>query len=143
MGLCDEADRVRIGVALEEALVNALYHGNLEVSSTLLETDYKAYCELVERRRQEPPYSTRKIHVTADMNREKAVFVIRDEGPGFNPAALPDPTEPANLEKASGRGVLLMRTFLDEVIYNARGNEVTLVKRCESDGVEMLAVEDE
>jgi len=58
--------------------------------------------------------------------------VVRDEGSGFDPAALPDPTAPANLERVSGRGVLLLRTFMDEVIYNELGNAVTLVKRCHS-----------
>ncbi len=55
--------------------------------------------------------------------------MIRDQGRGFDPNSLPDPTDPANLEKAAGRGVLLMRSFMDEVSYNDRGNSVTLVKR--------------
>jgi len=128
LGVSDESDRVRIGIALEEALVNAFYHGNLEVSSDLRETDYEAYQTLLDTRTHQEPYSLRKIHVEAKLSRERAEFVIRDEGQGFNPNDLPDPTDPANLEKVSGRGVLLMRTFMDEVTYNERGNEVTLVK---------------
>jgi anti-sigma regulatory factor (Ser/Thr protein kinase) len=62
------------------------------------------------------------------------VFVIRDEGPGFNPEMIPDPTAPANLSKASGRGILLMRTFVDDMHYNATGNELTLVKRLPTNG---------
>ncbi|MEM8681572.1 MAG: ATP-binding protein, partial [Planctomycetota bacterium] len=58
-----------------------------------------------------------------------AEFVIEDEGPGFDPTRLPDPTDPANLERVSGRGVLLMRTFMDEVEYSERGNRVILRKR--------------
>lgn len=129
MGLCDEADRTRLGVALEEALVNALYHGNLEVSSELRESDYEAYYELVSQRRNSPPFCDRRIRVQARLDHEQATFVIRDEGPGFNPDAVADPTDSSNLEKVSGRGLFLMRTFLDEVRYNDRGNEVTLVKR--------------
>jgi anti-sigma regulatory factor (Ser/Thr protein kinase) len=116
-------------VALEEALANALYHGNLEVSSSLREDDDRAYYALVEQRVRESPYRDRRIHVEAKLSREQAVFVIRDEGCGFDPALLPDPTDPANLEKSSGRGVLLMRTFMDEVCYNNVGNQVTLCKR--------------
>ncbi len=56
-------------------------------------------------------------------------YVIRDEGPGFNPAALPDPTDPTQLEKATGRGLYLIRTFMDEVQHNATGTEITMVKR--------------
>lgn len=128
LGVCDESDQVRIGIALEEALVNAFYHGNLEVSSELRESDYDAYQALLESRCQEEPYSLRKIHVEAKLSPERAEFVIMDEGKGFDPNALPDPTDPANLEKVSGRGVLLMRTFMDEISYNDKGNQVTLVK---------------
>ncbi len=55
--------------------------------------------------------------------------MIRDEGSGFDRSELPDPTDPENLLKSSGRGVMLMQTFMDEVIFNDRGNEVTLIKR--------------
>ena len=130
IGLCDESDRMRVGVALEEALVNALYHGNLEVNSHLREQDYDAYQALADARAGEVPYCNRRIHVEAQITAEQAQFVIRDEGPGFNPDDLPDPTDPANLERVSGRGVLLMRTFMDRVEYNDIGNEVTLVKDC-------------
>lgn len=131
MGLCDEAERTRIGVALEEALANALYHGNLEVGSQLREEDSQAYCGLVEQRRRQAPYRARRIHVEATLSRKQASVVVRDEGSGFDASALPDPTQPGNLEKVSGRGVLLMRTFMDEVIYNELGNAVMLIKRCD------------
>ena len=133
LDVCDEADRTRIGVALEEALANALYHGNLEVGSELRGEDDKAYHTLIVGRAQQTPYQGRRIHVEAKLSREDATFVIRDEGSGFDPSALPDPTEPANLEKASGRGLLLMRTFMDEVAYNDAGNAVTLTKRRHAD----------
>ena len=57
--------------------------------------------------------------------------MIRDEGPGFDTTTLPDPTDPANLEKRSGRGLLLIKAFMSEVRHNARGNEVTLIRRPE------------
>jgi anti-sigma regulatory factor (Ser/Thr protein kinase) len=62
------------------------------------------------------------------LSRQEAEFVIRDEGPGFAPDKLPDPTDTSNLERSSGRGVLLMRAFMDEVSFNAQGNEVTMRK---------------
>jgi anti-sigma regulatory factor (Ser/Thr protein kinase) len=58
----------------------------------------------------------------------RAAVVVRDEGPGFDPARIPDPTDPDNLERLTGRGILLMRTFMDEIRYNDAGNEVTMVK---------------
>lgn len=129
MDLCDDAENTRVGVALEEALANALYHGNLEVGSELRETDDKTYWALAQERSKQPPYCDRRIHVTVELSREKAAFVIRDDGSGFDLSVLPDPTDPANLEKASGRGILLMRAFMDEVSYNEKGNMVTLIKR--------------
>lgn len=129
IGLGDEVDRMQIGVALEEALTNSLYHGNLEMSSDLREQDFAAYYATYEDRAKQPPFAERKIYIDASISRDEAEFVIRDEGPGFDPASLPDPRDPANLERLSGRGVLLMRTFMDEVAYNAAGNEVRMVKR--------------
>lgn len=133
IGVCNDADRTRFGVALEEALTNALYHGNLEVSSELRESDTNAYYEMVERRRHQSPYQERRIEVQARLACNEAVFVVRDGGPGFDLSALPDSTDPANLEKVSGRGILLMRSFMDQVLHNAAGNVVTLVKRSGSD----------
>ncbi|MHC4406718.1 MAG: ATP-binding protein [Planctomycetota bacterium] len=132
MGLCDEAEQTRVAVALEEALVNALYHGNLGLTSELREHDRSEYDTLVARRREQTPYQDRRIHVEARLSRDEAVFVVQDEGLGFDPSSLPDPTDPASLERACGRGVLIMRTLMDEVTYNGDGNAVTLVKRCES-----------
>lgn len=132
--LCDETGRIRVGIALEEALLNALYHGNLELkteelrdaSSELLNQGVPG---LIESRRQQDPYRQRKIYVTARVTPDEATFVIRDEGSGFDSHSIPDPADPASLERASGRGLVLMRTFLDRVSYNDVGNEVTLVKR--------------
>jgi CheY-like chemotaxis protein/anti-sigma regulatory factor (Ser/Thr protein kinase) len=129
LGLCDEADRMRVGVALEEALLNAIYHGNLEVDSVLREVDDETFYHQVELRQTQAPYQGRRLHVRVELTRDEARYVIRDEGPGFDVSILPDPTDPINLGKVSGRGVLLMRTFMDEVLYNSAGNEVTLVKR--------------
>lgn len=138
-GLCDQIERVRLGIALEEALVNALYHGNLEVDSGMVEDDHDAYYALVEERSQLAPYNRRQIEIDLKVSPEEAVISIRDEGPGFDPHSLPDPTDPVNLDKVSGRGLLLMRTFVDELSFNDRGNQVTLVKRRRTNDVESLS----
>ena len=124
-----ESERIRIGVALEEALLNAFYHGNLEVSSKLREDDYDLYYSLAKQRCSEQPYADRKITVQCKFDEVAIVVTITDEGPGFDPSLLPDPRDPENLERPSGRGLLLMKTFLDEVEYNAKGNEVRMIKR--------------
>ncbi|HUG93927.1 MAG TPA: response regulator [Planctomycetaceae bacterium] len=129
MRFCDETERLRIGVALEEALLNAYYHGNLEVSSKLREEDHNAYYDLARDRAERPPWGDRRIHVYARFSPDETVYQIRDEGPGFDPTSLPDPTDPANLERPCGRGLLLMQTFMDQVTFNDTGNQVTMVKR--------------
>lgn len=137
MRICEPSEGLRVGIALEEALLNAFYHGNLEVSSDLREQDYQSYYDLARDRTHEKPFMDRRIHVTAKLSRQEAVYVIRDDGPGFNPASLPDPTDPANLERPYGRGLMLMRTFMDDITYNATGNVVRLVKRGASSSSDM------
>ncbi len=126
-----ENDRLRIGIALEEALLNALYHGNLEVSSDLREQGNSEYEALAKSRMSLDPYQSRSLHVEVRLTPQEANFVVRDEGPGFDPSDIPDPTDPEYLERPSGRGMLLMKSFMDETIYNDIGNSVTLVKKAE------------
>jgi anti-sigma regulatory factor (Ser/Thr protein kinase)/FixJ family two-component response regulator len=128
-GITSEQEQLRVAVALEEALLNAMIHGNLQVGSELRERSDDAFRRLVERRRMEPEYASRRVRLSCEVDGERARIVIRDEGPGFDVASLPDPCDPEYVLRASGRGVLLMRTFMDEVVYNAAGNEVTLIKR--------------
>lgn len=93
-----------IRLALGEALINAVKHGN----------------------RFDP---AKKIKVCAEVSRRRASVSVADEGEGFDPAAVPDPTADENLEKPCGRGIMLMRTYMDEVVYNPRGNEVRITKQ--------------
>jgi serine/threonine-protein kinase RsbW len=100
----DEAERFAIKLALEEAINNAIKHGN-----------------------KGDPRKT--VDVSYDIDGEHAMIIIADEGKGFDPETVPDPTADENLEKPSGRGVMLMRAYMDEVTFNKAGNCVTLVKR--------------
>jgi CheY-like chemotaxis protein len=127
--LCDETEMMRVAIAVQETLVNAIDHGNLEVGSELRQQNNKSYQELIQARRQQKPYKDRRVFLGARISPAEAVFTIRDEGPGFNPADLPDPADPAQLERIGGRGLLLVRTFMDQVYHNESGNAITLVKR--------------
>jgi CheY-like chemotaxis protein len=129
MKLCNQNEKTRIGVALEEAMLNGLYHGNLEVSSDLKQDGSDAFQRLAQDRRKALPYCDRRLFVGVNLTTSEARFEIRDEGPGFDPNSLPDPTDPENLLKASGRGILLIRTFMDEVQYSPTGNQMTMLKR--------------
>jgi anti-sigma regulatory factor (Ser/Thr protein kinase) len=123
------AHETQVSVALHEALLNAIIHGNLEVSSRLREEDGRAFEALVELRRLDPRFGSRIVRVECRVQLGEVQYVIADEGPGFDVSRLPDPTSPGRVQLCSGRGVHLMRTFMDFVAYNDRGNEVTLVKR--------------
>jgi len=131
MRVCDEHELIRVGVALREALSNAIIHGNLEIGSEMRETNEKSYYRLIEERRVAAPYRDRRVTLISEESRSEAVYVVRDEGVGFDASNLPDPTDPANFEKVSGRGLLLIQTFMDEVEFNERGNEITMIKRRE------------
>jgi CheY-like chemotaxis protein len=125
----DETGLIQMTIALREALLNAMDHGNLELDSALRERDDHSYHALRRERQAIQPYADRRVYVASRETPGEAVFVIRDEGPGFDTSKLPDPTDPANLERRSGRGLLLIRAFMSEVRHNARGNEVTLTYR--------------
>jgi len=130
MAICGERELLQLATALDEALVNAMIHGNLEVSSKLREVDNgREYRRLAAQRRKQSPFSQRSVYVDVRVNRNLAEFVIRDEGPGFDPKSIPDPTDPANIQKVSGRGLMLINTFMDQVSHNHKGNEITMVKR--------------
>ena len=96
-------DAFGIHMAMEEAILNAIRHGNKCRPGTF-------------------------VHVTMELDDVQFEGTITDEGTGFDPDCIPDPTEDQNLDKCSGRGVMLIKHFVDEVNYNACGNSVSLSK---------------
>ena len=102
----DEDTRAQIGMAVRECVVNAVVHGNR--------------------------YSgKKKVHLDIERSKDSLTVVVGDEGEGFDLAAVPDPLAPENLLKQSGRGLLLVRAFMDEFDLHPRpggGTEVRLVK---------------
>lgn len=132
MQICDDIDIIRVSTALQESLVNAIEHGNLELDSSLRELKDSTYSELAKHRAGQSPYKDRRVNVQVRLSRDQAEWIIRDEGPGYDPGMLPDPREATNLDKVSGRGLLLIRTFMDEVSFNQTANEIRLIKRRKS-----------
>jgi len=143
---CDETEFMRVGLALHEALLNAMHHGNLELSSELRAEDDGAYYRLAEERRKQPPYRDRRVHVRAVESQTESCYIIRDEGPGFDTERVRyDPSDLSHLERPSGRGLFLIRTFMHDVQFNERGNQITMRHRrdaTEGEGEEQ-AVPDE
>ena len=107
----NHAERLNLNfrAGLTEALSNAMLYGNCDDQS-------------------------KRVLVEVTLLEGRVQATVKDQGAGFDPASVPDPTRPGNLTKACGRGLFLMRELLDEVSYNDRGNEVTLVLRLESGG---------
>ena len=124
-----DRDRLQIGMAIEEAITNAMHHGNLEVDSDLREgaTD-QLYYQTVIQRKQEPKYYNRKVRVEAEFSDQHICIQISDEGPGFDPTVVADPRSEENLQRVSGRGLFLIRTFMNQVAHNAVGNQITMTK---------------
>lgn len=102
-----QPEQSNLFIALDEAFVNAVKHGNKEDASKL-------------------------VRIAAELSAKEARFIIEDEGEGFDPKSIPDPLDPANMFKTSGRGVLLIYNIMDEVAYNERGNRVTMIKRADA-----------
>jgi serine/threonine-protein kinase RsbW len=96
-----EDDLFGVKLALEEALVNAVKHGNRMDKEKVVRVRYR-------------------------VTDQRADVTIEDQGEGFSPADLPDPTDEENLCRCSGRGILLMRAYMSSVVFNPRGNMVTL-----------------
>lgn len=93
-----------IRLSLEEAITNAVKHGN----------------------KNDP---TKHIRIRYCIDDATTVICVADDGGGFNPTCVPDPTAPSRLSLPNGRGIMLMRAYMDEVDYNPRGNEIRLVKK--------------
>ena len=90
-------------LAIEEAVSNAFHHGHRDLDP---EAD---------------------IELAWDVSHERITIVVEDQGPGFDPGSLPDPTTQENIEKPSGRGLLLIRAYMSSVVFNEVGNRVTMV----------------
>jgi serine/threonine-protein kinase RsbW len=99
----NDHDVFSIRLALEEALINAIKHGN-----------------------QMDP--AKKVQVSYRLQADRFEIAIADEGEGFDPNDVPDPTAIENLERPCGRGLMLMRHYMSEVQYNDRGNAVVMSK---------------
>ncbi len=124
----DRNQLMQVGMALHEALSNAILHGNLEVSSDIRETSWLACQELIEERRTQPAFAGRLVEFEARLSDSTFTCVVRDDGAGFDRSLVPDPLDPENLLSASGRGLYLIKTFMDEVKFNDAGNKITMIK---------------
>jgi len=129
----DKTARVHVGVSVEEAVINALLHGSLELSgeqAALARAEMgRGMRRTIEQRLKEARYRDRKILIDARFTPEDVRFVIRDPGPGCPAARLPRRGDPSTLKEGAGRGLILIHNFMDEVTFNKKGNELTMCKK--------------
>lgn len=135
MKLLGGMELVRLGVAVEHAVYNGMFRGNLELRRDETPCPHAAIYDqatnaVVEARKKETPYNDRTVHVEAIASEHAIRIVIRDQGPGFDTSRLPEAGDPAILDSEGGQGLVLMTSFVDQLWFNDKGNEVTLVKRC-------------
>jgi len=97
-----------IKVALEEALINAIKHGNAQ-------------------------HPRKKVHIAVKVTPRQLEVVIDDEGPGFNRKSVPDPRKKENLEKCTGRGILLIEAYMTSAKWSRGGRRLTMIKKNEPD----------
>ena len=128
MRFWDETGLVQVSIALQEAVVNAVFHGNLEVSSEHRQTDERIFDQLVDERRQLEPYRSRRVRIHVQLDRDAARFSVSDDGPGFDAALLDRAVCSEDLSRIGGRGLLLIRTFMDNVTFNSHGNQIIMIK---------------
>ncbi len=124
LGICDEPAAIQVGVALEHAVLNAIYHGNLEIGGPL-----NGDRTLMDERLTKSPYKNRRVHIEIRVTREEARFKVRDEGPGFEYKELTDTGRKTALLGEGGRGLFLMWAFMDSVSFDPTGNVVVMTKR--------------
>lgn len=121
----DVGTRLRVGVALEQALSNAMIRGNLEINREQI--PYASRELIVERARQ-GEFQNRRVELSVLVTPEKAHFVVRDQGPGFDLSLVPAPHDPESFRDGIGRGLVLIRTFMDVADFSDHGRTLTMTK---------------
>lgn len=124
LGICDEPAAIQVGVALEHAISNAIYHGNLEIGGPL-----NGDRALMDQRLTQAPFKDRRVHIEVRVTKDEARFVVRDDGPGFEYKELTATGRKTALLGEGGRGLFLMWAFMDSVSFNPTGNTVVMHKR--------------
>ena len=123
--LLDSTDRVRLCVAVEHAIQNAMLRGNLEISR---EAHPVVNPEFVDEQSQKPEFADRRVFFQFSVTPEKAEFLVRDEGKGFDLSNLPNAEDPESFRDGIGRGLILMQAFMDSVEFENNGTEIRMKK---------------
>lgn len=140
MKLMSSLELTRLAIAIEQAVLNAMLHGNLELQRDESPNSHAAIHEgmttpAMDAKRKDPKYTDRKVRVEAIASDQAIRVVIRDQGKGFDTSRLPSAGDPKLLLEKGGRGLTLMTSFVDQLFFNDEGNEVTLIKLASHDEI--------
>ena len=127
-GILKQEQLFRMNMLLKEAIENAIFHGNLELPPEMRKENPQLFYETASKRCDIEPYRNRKLILQYDLSRSSAKYVVRDEGRGFAHTDVLDPSDPDNILRNQGHGLTMIMNFMDEVFWNDRGNEVTMVR---------------
>ncbi|MEN8153742.1 MAG: SpoIIE family protein phosphatase [Acidobacteriota bacterium] len=124
------SDQSFLKTALQEIIINAVEHGNLEVSYKEKQSQYKSgnYYEYLKKRSELKEFKKRYVSVKTFSSVDYMKIIVEDMGRGFDHSKIADPFKPSNFLKESGKGIMLAKKAFDDVQYNQKGNIVTLVK---------------
>lgn len=124
-----ESQKIRVGIS--EMITNAIEHGNLGITADekMESTENGTYYELLGKRMEDKKISKRKTFVNIDYKDNCLKVKIKDQGKGFDTSKLPDPTDTERLLRLHGRGIFITKIYFSDIIFNAKGNEVTLIKQ--------------
>jgi CheY-like chemotaxis protein/anti-sigma regulatory factor (Ser/Thr protein kinase) len=128
----------RLSTAIREAMSNALYRGNLELTYDQwqdqedFDDNHLAMPEIVAERLNAEPYKSRKIRYDVLLTKEFIRVVITDRGPGFDTSTVPAKGDPNAMSERVGRGLISIQAFMDKVEFNDTGNQITMTKYCQS-----------
>jgi CheY-like chemotaxis protein/anti-sigma regulatory factor (Ser/Thr protein kinase) len=129
LGLGTPSERESVTLAVHEAILNAIIHGNLGVPSSLKNDEASKFEQLIVERQRDPAYGHRTVRIEYRADRTYAEYIVEDEGDGFDFRRLPDPSDSSALLEVSGRGLLIIRLTMNEVSWNERGNRIRLAWR--------------
>ncbi len=115
-------------VMLAEALENAIFYGNLELDQELKRRNFEQFLREAESRRQMEDYKYRRVHIEYELSAHSAKYVFRDEGKGFDHRDVPDPKTTERVFQSNYSGLIAIRHFMDEVFWNERGNQITMIR---------------
>jgi CheY-like chemotaxis protein/anti-sigma regulatory factor (Ser/Thr protein kinase) len=129
--LGDEPQRRQVSVAIEEAMLNAMLHGNLELPEHRVQEVRQTLhagktSEILDNQRKKAPFDQRRVRIAIDLTHTRAQFVIRDQGKGFDTTKIPAADAPESISNMGRRGLTLIRNFMDDVTFKENGAEIHL-----------------